>query len=80
MGAAYLKRGPYSAIADAVAAKIRGEADAKRAVQLVREGKAHDDALLEALRVQQASGERGRLDAFVREVQRALAQVGACRP
>lgn len=76
MGAAYLNRGPHAALADAVAAKIRGEADAKRLVQLVREGIAHEDALLEALRQQQAAGERGRVDAFVREVQRALGRVG----
>lgn len=74
MGAAYLRRGPHSAVADAVAAKIRGENDAKRAVQLVREGKAHEDTLLQTLRQQQTAGEPGRLDAFVRELQRTLAR------
>lgn len=72
MGAAYLKRGPHAATADAVMASFRGAEDAKRLVYRIRHGEAMPDELLTALQAHQAAGEPGRVEGFARELQRAL--------
>lgn len=71
MGAAYL-RGPHAATADAVMANIRGAEVAKAAIRRVRDGHAPADALFDELQQTQSAGDAGRVQGFMRELQKAL--------
>jgi hypothetical protein len=64
------RRGPHAALADAVMDSIEGGRAACAAIEVVRQGCASPDSLLDAM--QATAGSEARLRGFMRALQKAL--------